>query len=235
MVDFLAVKRLCLVVCAVALTACSSGQGPSPAGLVLSKVKARFSSDKDDKPKPTGGGLTREVIDNSGGSAIYIKVRGDEARTFMTAISIHGGYVTFISQFAQSVTLRGSFVTASRGMGADLLSASSSAGDPLVQATPVADWPAEVTRQYSFPGQGPRGTVMTFTCTPRVGAELQYEIVEVIHDLVTVTETCRNTAMEFENTHYADVQTGFVWRSRQWLGPVQGWLDLEVIEPYTGG
>jgi hypothetical protein len=30
------------------------------------------------------------------------------------------------------------------------------------------------------------------------------------------------------------VNSGFVWRSIQWLGPEQGLVDLEIVLPFTG-
>ena len=49
-----------------------------------------------------------------------------------------------------------------------------------------------------------------------------------------VTETCAGESGSFENLHLADVNTGFVWRSLQWLGPQQGLVDLRIVVPYTG-
>lgn len=235
MVNILAVRRSIAAIALIGLlSACSSGGGQSVSGVVLGKVKERFLAKKEVK-KSGGGKLTRAAIEKSGGSAIYIRLKGDKGRTFMSAVSVHAPYVTFISRFGQSITLNGNFVTASRGMGADLLAASSSAGDPLVRSTPIADWPARVTRRLEHPGDGPAGTVQNYVCTSQVGQTTRHEIVEVVHDLVEITETCKNQDITFENVYFADQKTGFVWRSKQWLGVGQGWVDLEIIEPYTGG
>ncbi len=59
-------------------------------------------------------------------------------------------------------------------------------------------------------------------------------ILEVRHRGVVVSETCDGPERSFENLHFANIQTGFVWRSLQWLGPQQGLIDLEIVLPYTG-
>jgi hypothetical protein len=50
-----------------------------------------------------------------------------------------------------------------------------------------------------------------------------------------VSETCTGPAGSFENLHFADLETGFVWRSLQWVGPQMDLVDLQILEPYTGG
>ena len=59
-------------------------------------------------------------------------------------------------------------------------------------------------------------------------------ILEVRHRGVAMTEICESDVYDFEALHLADVQTGFVWRSLQWLGPQQGLIDLEIVLPFTG-
>jgi hypothetical protein len=51
---------------------------------------------------------------------------------------------------------------------------------------------------------------------------------------VEIAEYCSGPTGNFENLHFADLRTGFVWRSIQWLGPQQGLLDLQIVLPYTG-
>ena len=125
-------------------------------------------------------------------------------------------------------------MTGSRGLGFDLLSARASQPDPLAQAIPPGGWPAGVTRTYEFPADAPRGRMETFECRFERGAAREMVILQVRHRGIEFSEYCQGRAGSFENLHFADASTGFVWRSLQWTGPRQGLVDLEVIEPYTG-
>ena len=143
--------------------------------------------------------------------------------------------MTYASSLRQTLTLRGSQVTGTRGLGWDLLSATSSRPDPLVRAIPPAQWPAAVTRSYEFPAAVPQGRIDTYQCRFEFGDALDIVILQQPHRGVQVSETCAGPAGTFENLHLADVSTGFVWRSLQWTGPKQGLIDIEIVLPYTGG
>jgi hypothetical protein len=60
------------------------------------------------------------------------------------------------------------------------------------------------------------------------------EIVELTYDLMRVNEVCRNAEREIINTYWVDAQTGFIWKSEQWLGPRIGHVTIEIIRPYSG-
>jgi len=103
-----------------------------------------------------------------------------------------------------------------------------------VSAIPPSRWPPEVERAYEFPTFAPQGRIESFTCRYTFGEVQEIVIVQVRHRGVVVTETCEGPSGSFENLHLADVETGFVWRSIQWVGPQQGLMELEVVVPFTG-
>lgn len=231
--NLLAVRRgLAILLCA-GLAACSSGGQNSLSSALLSKVTSRFK-DNSDAPKPQQRApLTRAAVNASGASLIRARLVQEQGRTILSGAAQNSGYVTFVSPLGQSLTLRGSLITASRGLGYDLLSVGTRGNDPVANPTRPANWPASITRSYTFPGTGPSGNTVVFTCNFARQKQRNIEIVEVVHRGVEITETCANNSMRFENVHFADVKTGFVWRSLQWLGPEQGVIDLEIIEPLT--
>jgi hypothetical protein len=180
------------------------------------------------KPAPR---LTRAAVNKSGAAMIRARLIAEDNRSVLLGATQNGGYVTYISQLGQSITLRGSQVTATRGLGFDLLSATSTGRDPVAYPTPPAAWPAGLTRQFELPGEGPRGRLLTFECRFERGEARAIEIVEVTHQGIEFSEYCSDGEIEFENLHLADARTGFVWRSIQWTGPDLGSIDIEVIEP----
>lgn len=230
----MAVGRLAVATLCLALAACSSGGGVNRiAKAAFESLKQRF--ERDDAAPASGGGqrLTRAAVEATGLAMIRARLVSDAAPSLLAAQSDNGGYVTYATQLNQTLTLRGALITASRGLGHDLLSVEASASDPLVRATPLDRWPSSVTRVYRFPDlRLPGGKAITVRCTYVFGDPDTVTIVEVTHQGRQVGETCRGEDVEFQNLLLADAETGFVWRSLQWLGPRQGVIDMEVIEPY---
>ena len=60
-------------------------------------------------------------------------------------------------------------------------------------------------------------------------------ILQVRYQGVQISETCAGPSGTFENLHFVDASSGAVWRSLQWVGPKMELLDLQILEPYTGG
>lgn len=225
-------RRALLAAAALGLAACSNGQF-NP--IVVRGVQEILPGERaEDAAPPTP--LTRAALVRADVAAIQVGLLDDPAktRTLLFAASENDGYVTYSSALRQNFTLRGTWITGVRGVGWDLLSATSSQPDPLVSAIPPGRWPATVERSYEFPAFAPQGRIETYTCRFSFGEVQELVLVEVRHRGVVVTETCEGDAGSFENLHLADVETGFVWRSLQWVGPQQGVIDLRILVPFTG-
>ncbi|QHQ36691.1 YjbF family lipoprotein [Algicella marina] len=224
-----------LAIALLALAACSSeGAGPIT-GALMERVKGALPGGDEEPKGPPPIRLTRAMVDQAGTAMIRGGLLSENARSVFSAVTENRGFVTYASRFGQSLTLHGSLITGTRGMGRDLLSVTPDARDPLVVPTPVADWPASIGRRYVFPGNGPQGRVVEVRCRYTVEKPLEMEIVEVTHTGFQVREDCVGPDIAFQNQHFADGRSGFVWRSQQWIGDAQGTLDLEIVEPYTGG
>ncbi len=234
-------RSLAAAALGLALAGCSNGQfNPIVDAAVQEILPGERAPGLPGSTAPADGApaapaqLTRAQITRADIATIRARLLKDELPTYLFAASNNGGYVTYASGIRQTLTLRGSLITASRGLGWDLLSATSSRPDPLVTAIPPARWPAGVQRTYELHAFAPQGKLDMFQCRFEFGPVRDIVILEVRHRGVEVTEVCENATQSFENLHLADVDTGFVWRSIQWLGPQQGLIDLEIVEPYTG-
>ncbi|MEM8787308.1 MAG: YjbF family lipoprotein [Pseudomonadota bacterium] len=176
--------------------------------------------------------LTRAAIEATGQAMLRARLVNETGRSVFAAQTANRGYVTYQSQFGQFLTLQTTLVTASRGAGFDLLAVSATPQDPLVSPRPVAEWPNSVPRVYRFAGQGPLGREVPVICRYEIGDVVEIEIVERRYRGPEVREICEGSGVAFTNLLFADESTGFVWRSRQWLGPDQGRIDIEVLEPF---
>lgn len=223
-------RKIATLALVLTLGACTS-QGFNP--IIVEAVNTVNPWGKPTKA-PQGKPVTRAEIDKADIAVIEARLVSEKTPTFLFAASNNGGYITYASSLRQTLTLRGSQITASRGLGWDLLSATSSQPDPLMQPMPVSRWPARVTRSYEFPRDHPEGRNEIFDCRFAVGGSQDIVILQQRHHVVAITESCMGPNGSFQNQHLADTGTGFVWQSRQWLGPKQGMIDLSVVLPYTG-
>jgi hypothetical protein len=224
-------RRLLAAAALLALAACSNGQVNPIVDAAVQEILPGERAPEEAGPRTR---LTRAALTRADVAAIRVGLAGDPSRTLLFAASENGGYITYSSALRQNFTLRGSQITGVRGVGWDLLSASSSRPDPLAAPIAPGRWPREVERRYWFPAFDPEGRLETYRCRFDFGEVQEIVIVEVRHRGVAVTETCEGEFGAFENLHFADIDSGLVWRSLQWVGPQQGLIDLEILVPFTG-
>ena len=141
------------------------------------------------------------------------------------------GYATYQDQTRRSVILRGGQVSGTQGFGYDLSAIKGQRNDPVVRRTPVADWPDRLIRNYQFSLQSTPDFQITVVCTLQPVVREQVVIFEIAQDVMRVQEDCRNDTRQFSNTYWADPDTGFIWKSTQWIGPRVTPLTVEVIRP----
>ena len=225
-------RRIAALFALAALAGCGSG-GPNPIVQEAWDEAQGFWTNEpaDASAAAAPRALTRNDIEAANVAAIWARLDSDPSPTLLYATAQNGSFVTYLSPFRQSITLRGSQVTATRGLGWDLMSAWSSANDPLTRPIPPASWPTSVERSYEFPADGPRGRIETYQCSFERGPVREVVILQRRHVGVEFSEVCTGTAGTFENLHLADTATGFVWRSLQWTGPRMQLLDLQILEP----
>lgn len=226
-------KRTFALLGLLLLAACGSGGRDPILDAAIEEAGALWGDDGEPAAPSAARPVTRADITRADTAAIWARLESDAAPTLMYATALNGPYVVYFSQFRQSVILRGSRVASTRGLGTDLLSSWTDGRDPVAQPTPVASWPARIRRSYELPADGPRGRVETFDCRYEVGSAREIVILEVRHRGVEVSEYCTGPLGNFENLHFVDPGTGFVWRSLQWTGPTMDLLDIQIVEPFT--
>lgn len=226
-----------LSVLAIALLAgCSSGGVNG--GIMYRAIKDTLFSGGDDEAEAAattaeaGGGLTRARIAETGLALIRANIDGEDGTNILSATSLNGTYVTYVSSFQQTISMKGTLVTATRGLGSDLISVANASNDPIANLTPTANWPNGYERSYRFGGDGPAGVVITVQCSLSQQAPMQVTIVEVTYDVTPFIESCQGDGVSFNNVHLAD-KDGQLWQTRQWVGEGLGILNIEVLEPLT--
>lgn len=149
------------------------------------------------------------------------------------AIQMRDGRIIYNANDNRGITLEGGLVYATLGFGTNLQAVTTQSDDPLVRETRAGAWPAEVTRTYYIAQRGTEFAQITATCRNQVGRSLAIEVAEATRQVVEVVEICTTQAGEdFNNVHYLDADTGRIWRTSQWTGPMQTNIQVDVIEQF---
>jgi len=209
----------------------SASDAPSIGKSLWESVKAM----RDNVPEEPSGKATptRQQITEFNVAMIQMNLTGENIFPIMLPTHRNGPYVVYGNKFRQSITLRESQITGTRGFGTDLISATSSDNDPLKTLTPPDRWPTGVNREYRFSGGGPSGRIERYTCTFAKGGTAQISLAGTPFDVIGIAETCVGDAGQIQNLYAADARTGRVWQSQQYVGRAMPAINLDILEPLT--
>lgn len=225
---------LAALLCA-GLAGCSGGSGSGgdagaavlgQAGAVIGDQVSGLFASAPDGPPPT---MTRAQIAGVGASMVTGSIDGSPD-AFFVAFAQNGPRVTYMTPSRQSLTFDGMALASTHGLGVDLAGYKSDrAADPLITRRPLREWPAQITRIYRYHDALGGMFSRTFECALRwIGPE-KVEIFEYSYDLIQVEEICRSPQRSTINRYWVDEATGFVWKSRQYISPERGGLDIKVL------
>ncbi|MEO1637684.1 MAG: YjbF family lipoprotein [Pseudomonadota bacterium] len=224
------IRKVALGVVLVATAGCGS-----PVSDLAQAVWGARGGEEEAEPAPALR-PDRAAIEAADLAAIVIAGEQYGVTAIAGAIQLREDRVIFNSSENRSVMLDGGLIYTTRGFGENLQAVETAADDPLVTKASPADWPDELTRTYLFSGYGPQFAPLIATCRISVGSDVaQIDVVEATRNAVTITERCTaENGSAFTNQHFVDPADGEVWRTLQWTGPKQGFILVDVIEPFTG-
>ncbi len=179
-------------------------------------------------------GVNRAAIEQADLAAVLMLSPGTGIAAVGIAIQMRDGRIIYNANDNRGVTLDGGLIYATLGFGTNLQAVTTQSNDPLVTEAKAGDWPAEVTRTYHVSQRGTVFAQFTAVCRNQVGRQLVIDVVDANRRVVEVLETCATQEGDtFNNIHYLDAATGRVWRTNQWTGPVQGNMQVDVIDQFA--
>ena len=225
-------KHLLLTALVLVVGCSSSGSDePSISGALLEQLK---SIGEETEETPTGKATpSRKQITDFNVAMIQMNLEGEDIYPVMLPTHRNGPYVVYGTKFRQSLTLRESQITGTRGFGTDLVSATSSDNDPLKVLTQPNNWPKTLQREYRFGGGGPAGRIETYKCSLVEAGPAQITLAGTVFEVIGFAENCTGPDGKFQNLYAADAKTGRVWQSRQYVGSAMPAIMLDVLEPLT--
>jgi len=177
--------------------------------------------------------LTRAELDEIPFATIALTL-GDGPRTFLVPLADNGGYLNYLDSGGHGLVMLGGAVTGTQALGQDLEAVRYQPNDPVAYPTPVAAWPGQVWRDYQFAQRSGAEYSITLACVFERLVRETIDIVEIDFEVVRISEVCTNAKRQIVNTYWVEAETGFIWKSEQWLGPHLEQATIEIIRPYGG-
>lgn len=210
------------------LGACSTS-GPT----LLERIGGLAKSTLAGSEEEAGPQMTRAQLNQIPYAVIAISTEG-RPRAFLVPLSDNDGYLNYRDAAGNAVVMFGGAVTGTESLGHDLEAVRLDPLDPVAHPTPLARWPERIQREYRYARRDLPSYGITLDCVFTRVARERIVIVEVSYDLVRVNETCTNAERQVSNTYWVQEATGFIWKSKQWIGPEIGYATIEIIRRYAG-
>ena len=180
--------------------------------------------------------ITRAELNEIPFATIAISRAGDTQQgAIMVPLAKNGPYLVYQDAARRGVAMEGGLITGTDRLAYNIKGVARQIDDPIAVMTPPTRWPDSVVRNYQFIAGSSKDYEITVTCTYQPVVREPVVIFEITFDLLRIEERCTNSAREFSNVYWAEPDTGFIWKSQQWIGPKQPPLIIEIVRPFTDG
>ena len=216
-------RPLTLVALALTLAACGNERGGPNAGQILRSIPQLVLNRKAPPPQITPQQIA-EVLANTSAPVALFQQESTKAQFVMLQIERNGSYATFANAARQSIVFRNGMMTASRGLGGDLMSSGSDA----------------LLRKVSSRSAGQASYVMRFltpedatvayrmTCAVTRGQSVSLDIGGGKRAGTVMSAACSGDGLEITNTFIVG-SNGFILSARQWMGPALGYIAAQYL------
>lgn len=187
-------------------------------------LKTLFNRGAAEQPSPAKVDINTILKRTAPQSLIQVasKTRGSSA--LMLEIESDGGYRTYSTASKQTFTLRNGLVTATRGMGDDLMASVNEDSLALIRARRAGS--GQRVMEYL---NGAGDTIrLQFTCETYVTGSGRVNRGAVNASTTELTENCVAGPNKFTNVYQVD-GTGMILESQQWIGQSAGYVLIRVL------
>jgi len=180
------------------------------------------------KPAPAvladEGAIAAEALARTPLPSTLVVIEGRKTTTTVLLIEQNGIYETWASSDRRTITLVNGMITATRGLGQDIMSSETGASRELLAAR--RGGVVQRTQRYL---DGENQTVeLVADCQITRGGTFKVAAGEISTSAVLMQERCSAEDTQFANEYSVDSR-GRVVQSRQWLGPRNGYITLKRL------
>jgi len=221
------------LIAALALSACASNKDIQPMPQIMLEAAKSIVAKKPDTnaQRAEVQALTRKQFIGAGNTPmILVDIETTQQYATLAQIATNGAYDTYQSADRKSLTFTGGLLSASRGLGADLISLDN-AQTQAALAAPSKD-PVTTIRTHRYLNGEYQTVAVVFMCQLN---NLGKEQVTSIHQNFSVlhfVENCRSEQdqpLQYTNSYWLDSKDKVMWKSRQWVGETIGYLGVDTI------
>lgn len=158
-------------------------------------------------------------------SVVQVKLRGhNNLSALLLEIEANRGYRTYATASRQTVTLRRGMITATRGLGDDLMASVSADSLALISGRRSGS-SQRITEHLDGAGDTIR---LRFDCQTFVTGSGRVNQGAVSAATTEMTENCTSGAIKFTNVYHVD-SGGTIVKSTQWIGAGAGYAEVTVL------
>ncbi|MFN6951500.1 MAG: YjbF family lipoprotein [Albidovulum sp.] len=193
---------------------------------IKQKVVPGKSAAPADVPDPEK--LAASAMASFKGPLILAQIEKAGLLTALGETGRNGASRTFATPNEQTLVLRNGILTATRGLGDDLMSADTAQAASLI----LRRESGSANRTYRYlDGEGIERP-LPMQCTVTAGPAKSFDFAGRHYDTRQMDESCRATAAELTvSNSYWVTSDGTVALSRQWIGPALGHLTIQLVRP----
>ncbi|WP_380056263.1 YjbF family lipoprotein [Falsihalocynthiibacter sp. SS001] len=211
-------RRLSLGVCLLALAACGSEEREETFGsAVYEDLKAKYI----DKPEEGAAPAARDLswIETNTKPLIVVVIEETQGMGFLAYQANNKGYKTWRTSDDTSFIFRNGFLTGTKGLGQDLVSAS--------VPSRAASSGSQARTHYYLDGDD-NVVGQNFACNWKfVGSETTPVIIKT-YQTKHYSESCESGELSFKNDYWLD-SSGIIRQSRQYVSETVGYVSLLKI------
>ncbi len=214
------VRSAALAALALSLAGCGNDNSQTFRGQMLREMVATsFRAKAKPQPFPPA---TRAQVRALHADVLLVTQPIRHVRAPLTPDAVNGDVVTWRSADGVTISLRNGIVTATRGMGQDIMSALTPDISTIASGTGTVE-----RADYTLNGLE-QDKQASFTCfLSDLGTE-SIDLAQITYRLHHVAETCSGDAPTFTNDYWIGPHN-IVRKSRQWLGTAIGYLEIENL------
>ncbi|MBK1634121.1 YjbF family lipoprotein [Rhodovulum adriaticum] len=169
--------------------------------------------------------LTRAALQEQGHPVMYVALPAMGTSALLAPSGRNGDVTTWSQANTVSLSFEAGILTATRGLGADMMSAELSGTRAMMNgASPERGYPRHIGYLDGEYRQRFRG----YLCKPGTRAGETITIMDQPHRVTRIEERCTSPEGGFTNVYWRGAN-GTTWKSRQWISPEIGYLETELL------
>ena len=219
-------KALAVALC-LGLAACGNAPGRDVTAVSIGQGIVTAITGGEDTPAPDPDVVAQQAaaaLANTDGQVIVLSIPDRDALSAVQQIERNGDYVTFGTGDRRSVTLKHGVLTATRGLGHDLMSAEVDEVTRLIRSR--TEGAARRVNRY-LDGENLTRPISPW-CQIKLDGASNVDLGGSASGTVTVLESCAADGLAFQNI-YRVTPNGRIVQSRQWLSPLNGYVTIQSL------